>query len=146
MLLWRLRLARARDATACADLVAGLVPELRLANPGIERFRASIGPDRQRKAITAGRYWVAEDAAGQLIGLAALRAPRHLFHLFVAERHQGRGLGGRLLATATAGDEHLPLTLNSSLGAIGFYTRLGFRPTQALQLADGIAFLPMRRP
>jgi GNAT superfamily N-acetyltransferase len=139
-----LRLARPADAPACAALVAALIPELRFANPGIERFAASIAPARQAGYIASHRYWMAE-YQGRLVGLAALRAPRHLFHLFVAADWQGRGLGLQLFRQVTAGDEHLPLTLNSSLAAIGFYTRLGFRPTQALQFADGIAYLPMRR-
>ena len=144
----RLRPARVADAAACAALVRALAPEAKLQPPpeGFKRFLASVTAERQAGYIEQYRYFVAEDGAGRLIGLAALRPPRHLFHLFVAEDWQGRGLGLRLFREVTAGDEHLPLTVNSSLAAIGFYTRLGFRPTQALQWRDGIRFLPMQRP
>lgn len=144
----RLRPARVSDAAACAALVRALTPEAQWPSPpdGFERFLASVTAERQAGYIAQYRYWIAEDGAGRLVGLAALRPPRHLFHLFVARDWQDRGLGLRLLRGLTAGDEHLPLTLNSSLSAIGFYTRLGFRPTQALQFRDGIRFLPMQRP
>lgn len=144
----RLRPARAADAAACAALVRALTPgaQRQPLPDGLERFLASVSPERQSGYIAQHRYRVAEDGAGRLIGLAALRAPRHLFHLFVAEAWQGRGLGLCLFRAVTVGDEHLPLTVNSSLAAVGFYTRLGFRPTQALQFNDGIHYLPMRRP
>jgi GNAT superfamily N-acetyltransferase len=144
----RLRPARAADAATCAELVLALTPAVRLQFPpaGLERFLASISAERQAVYIGQYRYWVAEDDAGRLIGLAALRPPRHLFHLFVAEAWQGRGLGLQLFRAVSLGNEHLPLTVNSSLAAVGFYTRLGFRPTQALQFNDGIHYLPMRRP
>lgn len=144
----RLRRAVATDAASCARLVRSLLPELRLQPPpeGLDRFLASIAPARQAQAIAEYRYRVAEDGSGRLVGLAALRAPRHLFHLFVAEHWQGRGLGLRLFRAVTEGEEHLPLTVNSSLAAVGFYTRLGLRPVRALQHADGIRFLPKQRP
>ncbi len=144
----RLRPARASDAAACAALVRALTPgaDRQPLPEGLDRFLASIAAPRQAVCIAEQRYRVAEDAQGRLLGLAALRDPRHLFHLFVAPDWQGRGLGLRLFRAATAGDEHLPLTVNSSLAAVGFYTRLGFRPTRTLQFNDGIHFLPMRRP
>lgn len=144
----RLRPARAADAADCVALVLALIPEARMEPPpeGFEHFLASITAERQAGYIAQYRYQLAEDERGRLVGLAALRPPRHLFHLFVAEAWQGRGLGLRLFRAVTAGEEGLPLTVNSSLAAIGFYTRLGFRPTQALQARDGIRFLPMQRP
>lgn len=144
----RLRPARAGDAAACAALVRALTPGAELPVPpeGLERFLASVSAERQRLYIAQRRYRVAEDGAGRLIGLAALRSPRHLFHLFVAQAWQGRGLGLQLFRAVTEGDEQFPLTVNSSLAAVDFYTRLGFRPTQALQFNDGIHYLPMRRP
>lgn len=144
----RLRPARTRDAAACAALVRALTPGVGAQSPpaGLDRFLASIATPRQAGYIADYRYLVAEAERGRLIGLAALRPPRHLFHLFVAADWQGRGLGLRLFRAATEGDEQLPLTVNSSLAAVGFYTRLGFRPTQALQFNDGIHYLPMRRP
>ena len=144
----RLRPARSGDAAACAALVRALTPGAHdLPQPtGLDRFLASIAAPRQARYIADYRYLVAEDARGRLIGLAALRPPRHLFHLFVAADWQGSGLGLRLFRAVTEGDEQLPLSVNSSLAAVGFYTRLGFRPTQALQFNDGIHYLPMMRP
>jgi GNAT superfamily N-acetyltransferase len=144
----RLRPARTSDAAACAALVRALTPgaDSQPLPTGLDRFLASIAAPRQATYIAEQRYCVAVDAQDRPIGLAALRAPRHLFHLFVAADWQGRGLGLRLFRAVTEADEHLPLTVNSSLAAVGFYTRLGFLPTQALQFNDGIHYLPMQRP
>ena len=46
-------------------------------------------------------YHVAEDA-GRLVGVVAVRDNKHLYHLFVAEPHQGQGLARELWSVAKA--------------------------------------------
>jgi ribosomal protein S18 acetylase RimI-like enzyme len=48
------------------------------------------------------RYHVAE-ADGTIVGFVGVRDDRHLYHLFVAESHQRRGIAGRLRDVAAAG-------------------------------------------
>ncbi len=144
----RLRPATAKDAAACAELVRTLsVAFFEHADGlGTEPFLTSIDAERQASYIDQYRYLVA-DTGKALVGLVALRPPRHLFHLFVAQHWQGNGLGRQLLeAVLNAGDASLPLTVNASLTALGFYRRQGFEPVGPAQTKDGVRFQPMTRP
>jgi len=92
------------------------------------------------------RYHVAE-VDGVLAGVVGMRDGAHLFHLFVAEPFHGRGIGAMLWDTvrreALAAGNPGRFTLNSSRYAIPVYERLGFVATDALQVNDGLAYLPM---
>jgi GNAT superfamily N-acetyltransferase len=142
-----LRRATALDAPAAAALVLALSPPFFVEpdGAGAEAFLASISETRQALFMRDYRYLVAE-VAGELVGVAALRPPCHLFHLFVAQRWQGQGLGQRLFDALLQGsDTALPLTVNASLPAIGFYRRQGFELEGEVQSRDGIRFQAMRR-
>jgi GNAT superfamily N-acetyltransferase len=142
-----LRRAVPADAAACATLVRALSPAF-FEFPdrrGTEPFFESINEAAQARAIASSTYWVAEHQ-GQLVGLAGLRAPRHVFHLFVAPAFQGKGLGRRLLATLlSTGEPTLPVTVNASLPALGFYARMGFVAVEAVKTVHGVRFQPMVR-
>lgn len=93
------------------------------------------------------RYWVARDAGG-IAGVCALRAESHLYHLFVASRWQGLGIGRCLWETAR--DDvlsRLPhvasFTVYASTFARPFYLRQGFRPDGAANVQNGIRSWPM---
>lgn len=142
-----LRRAVPADAAACAALVRELSPAF-FEFPdgrGTEPFFESVNEAAQARSIAASTYWVAEHQ-GQLVGLAGMRAPRHVFHLFVASAFQGQGLGRRLMATLlSSGEPGVPVTVNASVSALGFYERMGFVAVEPVKTSHGVRFQPMLR-
>src|SRR5690606_40652166 len=73
-------------------------------------------------------YHVAE-VAGEIVGVVGMRDGSHVYHLFVAEEHQGRGLGRALWEHAKAEclrrGRPAAFTVNSSRGAVPIYERFG---------------------
>ncbi len=142
-----LRRAVPADAAACAALVRSLSPAFFAHPDGRDTalFWDSVSAERQAGYIAAYAYWVAE-VDGVVVGLAALRPPQHVFHLFVAADWQGQGLGRRLLDRLLADtDPAQPVTVNASLLAQAFYARWGFVIQGPAQLQHGVRFQPMVR-
>jgi ribosomal protein S18 acetylase RimI-like enzyme len=92
------------------------------------------------------RYHVAE-SGGRIVGFVGVRDNKHLYHLFVANAFQRRGIARRLWAVAReqcvgAGNPG-SFTVNSSNGAIAVYERLGFARSGPAKNDDGILYNPM---
>lgn len=117
--------------------------------------------DRARRGATSpdSGQWVAVDAAGGLVGcsvLAEVEGQVHVFAIWVAPDHRGRGLGGRLLDAALAWGAHafpgrtFQLEVNPrQVAAVRLYESRGFAPTggrRSLGHADGAWRIEMTRP
>ena len=93
------------------------------------------------------RYHIAT-IGNELVGFVGIRDNRHLYHLFVAETFQHRGIGRKLWRVAH--DEcrsrgHVgPFTVNSSTHAVPVYERFGFRRVRPTEDHDGVLFKPMK--
>jgi GNAT superfamily N-acetyltransferase len=148
----RIRPATIDDAAAISALILG-VSRFFTVHPdgeGAEEFLAGVSPEAIAGylASPAYAYRVAEEEDGALAGVVAIRDNAHLYHLFVASAHHGRGLSRRLwdeareaaLRTGNPGE----FTVNSSLYAIPVYERFGFQPTGPRVDTQGIAFVPMK--
>ena len=114
---------------------------------GEERLLRSNNADSLRTYIADGfRYWVAE-CDQTLAGFVGMRGNSHLYHLFVAETFQRRGLARRLWQVARDAclNDGNPgkFTVNSSNNAVAVYEALGFRRTLPMQNVDGVLFNPM---
>lgn len=81
------------------------------------------------------------EVAGELAGFIAIRPPSHLFHLFVAQAFQRRGIA-RALWEHARGDA-ATFTVNSSPFAIPAYVAMGFQCDGPLACHNGITFQPM---
>lgn len=97
--------------------------------------------------IAAGfRYHVAE-ADGKLIGFIGVRDNSHLYHLFVADDAQRKGVGRQLWKVAKAACDAFGnpgrFTVNSSNNAVKFYESLGFVRSAPQQERDGVLYNPM---
>lgn len=149
----RVRVATPADADAISALTTALTARYiagDCSDDGRARLLASMQPDPTRQRLEAGhRGWVAESVAGGVVGVACVRLPAHLYHLFVAEPAQRRGVARALLDAALAGigDQAFDaLTVNASRFALPAYRRLGFEPTGDERIAFGIPSTPMRLP
>ena len=111
------------------------------------RFLANNNEDRIRAFVARGfRYHVAE-SAGRIVGFVGVRDNKHLYHLFVANDFQRRGLGRRLWVAArdeciAAGNPGL-FTVNSSNNAVPVYERLGFARSGPAKNNGGVVYNPM---
>ena len=129
----RIRLATAADTDAISSLIVPLAKKYiahEFSSEGRRQLLASMAPEAIRGFIDKGfRFHVGEEA-GQVIGVVGTRDNNHLFHLFVAEEFQGRGLAFTLWQVARkacleAGGQG-EFTVNSSRNAVGYYEQLGF--------------------
>ncbi|TAK00947.1 MAG: GNAT family N-acetyltransferase [Candidatus Manganitrophaceae bacterium] len=147
-----IRPATLDDAPAISALVRALTQEFiapELAEEAAKRLLESMNAVSIRAYIRAGyRYHVAE-AEGEIVGLIGVKESRHLYHLFVSRSFQRRGWARQLWETAKAASlaDGNPgrFTVHSSLGAVGFYEKLGFvKESEAVHKA-GVVYVPMKR-
>jgi GNAT superfamily N-acetyltransferase len=143
--------ARAADAEAISRLIHGLASAFTLnsSGEGAEGFMDSISADALRRHITAPNFAYFKGLLdGELAGVIAVRDHAHLYHLFVAQAFQGRGLARELWAFArrqaeTEGNSG-KFTVNSTPVAVPVYEKFGFRATGPRVETMGIAYVPMR--
>jgi GNAT superfamily N-acetyltransferase len=139
------------DAEAIAALIDSFQSELtdEPSGAGAEQYLASVSADAEREYLASERYrYLLAFTGSELAGMIAMRDGSHLFHLFVGRAHQRRGLA-RLLWQQALREICSPnsegfVTVNSSLSAVPVYEAFGFTPTDSIQRAHGISFLPMR--
>jgi ribosomal protein S18 acetylase RimI-like enzyme len=100
-----------------------------------------------RRYIGMGHVYHVAEADGEIAGFIAVRENKHLFHMFVAVKWQGQGLGRRLWdvarARAIADGGSGAFTVNASNHAVAMYEALGFVRTAPTQCVKGLYFNPM---
>lgn len=107
---------------------------------GTDEFRAMLA----NKEYNARMSYYGAFEENQLVGVLAMRAPRHIGYFFVREAFQRRGIGKRLFETMRKDYDGGVFTVNSSPYAVEIYRRLGFVPTDHEQTTNGIRYTPMR--
>lgn len=146
----RIRPMEDADVTDVAALLESLARE-HIIHEFEPRARATFlsknSESSIRQFVAQGfRYDVAE-WKGRIIGFVGVRDNKHLYHLFVADEFQRRGLGRQLWNSArtqcVAAGNPGPFTVNSSNNAIGVYERLGFVRTGPTENKDGVLYNPM---
>ena len=107
---------------------------------GITEFRKTLSDESYIAKLTFyGAY-----ESGSLVGVLAMREPQHIGLFFVQSEFQGRGIGGRLFRYMQKDYAVKEFTVNSSPYAVTIYEKLGFVPTDAEQVTNGIRYTPMR--
>jgi GNAT superfamily N-acetyltransferase len=146
-----IREATPEDAGRISALIAALARHF-LADPhrpeDAAAFFETITPSAIADSIASGRYrYHLAEAAGELAGIVGVRDAGHLYHLMVAEPLHGQGIASTLWGAAkkaASSDGNTGrFTVNSSLNAVPVYRRFGFAATGAVQVQNGIAFVPM---
>jgi GNAT superfamily N-acetyltransferase len=120
-------------------IVNGVAPE------DAASFIRENNEEALRRFIAAGThvYHVA-DIDGALAGFIAVRNTTHIFHMFVAQAHHGKGIARKLWEVARAASGNTgPFTVNASTYALPVYEAFGFVPTMPLQTTNGISYTPM---
>jgi GNAT superfamily N-acetyltransferase len=140
-----LRPATAMDYPALADLLHALAQVFIV--PGMPtEAAATFLRENDKEAMLAyraqGHVVTVAEIGGELAGFIAIRPPSHLFHLFVAQPFQRRGVA-RALWCAARGDAGR-FTVNSSPYAIPAYAAMGFACAGPLACHNGVTFQPMK--
>lgn len=146
----RIRKADHRDAADISAVVSDLT--LRyiargFSEQGRQRLARSMTPERIARHIDEGYLYLVAHLEHRIIGVAGIRACTHLYHLFVTESHQGRGIGTRLWHAARdrccrEGRQRV-FTVNASLDARAFYEKLGFDAVAGPLNREGVIAIPM---
>jgi GNAT superfamily N-acetyltransferase len=120
---------------------------------GVDTFLRDTSPGGIAERMQKGQLLiVAEMCTGEgeiaLVGVIAVRSGNHISLFFVDEECHGRGVARALLKEAIRKvGGSLPrverLTVHSSPFAVGFYERMGFRPTGPEQYRAGMLVTPM---
>lgn len=143
-----IRLATPEDAGCISSLIAESAHHFMLdpAGLGADRFLQGITPEAVRGYITDPAFLYLVIAKGtEIIGAAALRDGKHLYHLFVSPNYQRQGLARALWSSikARSAAAAVACTVNASPNALAVYERFGFVVTGARMEMNGIAFVPM---
>lgn len=111
---------------------------------GVARLLDSMAPSRVEERLREGHRHVVAQCDGRIVGVAVLRLPAHLYHLFVADDMQRRGIARRLwTAVRASAPPDAPVTVNASLHAFQTYRRLGFDTAGPVRFEHGIRSVPM---
>ena len=146
-MLVSIRKAKVGDALAIKALISSLshfyldnkkspIPDWFLKTLDISEFERRLSND-----------WFAHFVyieGGEIVGYIAMRGESHLFHLFVAEDQQGRGISKALWKHVISGLKSKVFTLRSSIYAVPVYKRFGFVESGPVELKEGIRFQPMK--
>jgi enamine deaminase RidA (YjgF/YER057c/UK114 family)/predicted N-acetyltransferase YhbS len=115
---------------------------------GADRFIASIKPDALKTFIHRldVNYYVGfiDNIFCGAVGIRDVRGGKHLQHLFVPLTWQGKGIGKALWQHAKNSAETNNFTVNASINAVPFYTKLGFSNVGDVQHSNGIVFQAMK--
>jgi ribosomal protein S18 acetylase RimI-like enzyme len=79
-----------------------------------------------------------------IVGYISIQGNSHLYHLFVSQKHQRRGIARTLWAEALKTCPSLEYTVRSSVYAIPIYTSFGFTATESIREKDGIKYQLMK--
>jgi len=147
----RIRAATPEDSESISKLICDLVEKFiarDFSSQGREFLLSSMTANAISQKMQSGyRYHVAE-VNGMLLGVVAVKDNTHLYHLFVAEQYQRKGIARKLwqfamkecLSKGNTGE----FTVNSSAYALGVYKKLGFVAQAGPKETNGVVFYPMK--
>jgi len=143
------RKARVSDAHSISTLVASLahfnVAEQGTALP--EWFSNTLTIQEFERRLTSDKFiQLVYVENQQILAYIAMRGSQHLYHLFVDEAHQGRGLSRLLWEKLKQQCPSETYTVNSSIYAIPIYKKLGFIENGPAGSKEGIDFQAMSYP
>ncbi|MCV2402428.1 GNAT family N-acetyltransferase [Marinomonas sp. C2222] len=141
-----IRVAASGDAKAIQSLVMSLshfyLEDIEAPLP--KWFLKTLSLDAVIDRLTSSEYQTlvyVED--GIVCGYVSIKSESHLYHLFVCEEHQGKGIARQLWNAITSGSDVNTYTVRSSLYAVPVYERLGFQRTGEVASKEGICYLAM---
>jgi len=147
----QIRVATVEDAQCVSDFVTHIAQQQispTLSEGGLKHLIAEMSATNQVQRLQEGyRFFIAYDR-DEILGVACVRLPCHLYYLFVRPDQQRKGIGRTLWYCARDSiceiNPNPVITVNSSLNAVAAYQRLGFSIDGPPQESHGVRFQPMR--
>jgi ribosomal protein S18 acetylase RimI-like enzyme len=141
-----IRDAQITDASSISELVRG-VAQACLGNDA-PPFLNTVSPDTIKNYLQNPVYsYVLGFIGNELVGVAAIREKKHVYHLFVSPQHHHKGIAKSLwhhLFSDAVSNGVSMFTVNSSIYAVPIYEKFGFLVTSAPQSKSGINYVPMQ--
>ena len=148
----KIRLAEKSEAEAISRFVSELAVThigSTLQVGGLENLLRSMDVESITQMVDGFPHWVALEG-GAIVGIAVVKPPSHIYHLFVRSDRQRSGIGQRLMNEAlwfiSDRSGRATVTVNSSLNVVDTYRKFGFR-NAGMRWFDGagVRFQPMSR-
>lgn len=146
-----IRKAELADAKAISELILPLVEKYVCPTCDASVHAVLLG-SMSEQSIASNlssnyAYVIAVTPDNDVVGVAGVRDYAHLYHLFVSDNYQGKGLS-RALWTAIQAQSLLHgnsgrFTVNSALNAESVYARFGFKRTEGIRNRQGMVDIPM---
>jgi len=145
-----LRKAKQNDANDISQLLTPLVTKYILptcSKEGGQLILNSMTPECISSYLDADCEYHVAELNSELIGAVGMKNNAHLYHLFIAESQQGKGLSRMLWELAkdaciVKGNEG-KFTVNSALNAKDVYLKFGFIPVGGVREKCGVKDMPM---
>lgn len=146
-----IRQAALADSKNISGLVSGLAEKYithEFTPSGAKNLLGSMRPDIIKEHMQSGYEYHVAEIDGQLVGVVAVRNNSHLYHLFVDDKYQNRGIARQLwdIASTSCLSKGNPgvFTVNSSKYARPVYEKFGFVAQSAPEERSGVIYIPMR--
>lgn len=146
--------ARSEDVKEIASLVISLSHFYLPQNKSLGHLLPdSILPDWLLDNLTENQFLQRINSSGfsnhvykindEIVGYVSMKEGSHLYHLFVSELYQGKGIAHALWKYICEQCPAEKYTLRSSLYAVPVYKKWGFVETGIVQEKDGLKFQAM---
>jgi len=145
-----IRKAKHNDIDEISLLITPLVIKHILptcSKEGGQLILKSMAPNCISNYFDAGYEYHVAELNGEIIGVVGIKENAHLYHLFVADSQQGKGLSRTLWELARdaclANGNQGKFTVNSALNAADVYLKFGFVPVCGVREKLGVKDMPM---
>lgn len=141
-----IRRANQDDAKDLENLVSSLsdfyLSQDRLDLP--QWFSESLQLDRFKSRLESPEFTnIVAEIDNYIAGYISIQDNDHLYHLFVSQKYQEKGLARQLWIEAQKVCPSSKYTVRSSIYAVPIYTRFGFISIGSIQEKDGIKYQSM---
>ncbi|PAJ73983.1 GNAT family N-acetyltransferase [Pseudoalteromonas sp. NBT06-2] len=139
-----------KDVNEISELISRLSLKYIAPNcsdQGIELLIESMKPNSLTQYMNTNYLYHIIKDDNVLVGVIAIRDNSHLFHMFVADTYQGKGIAKKLWLYAKGvcfkNGNVGKFTVNSALNAKSVYLKLGFKPIAGIRENKGVKDIPM---
>lgn len=119
-----------------------------LTPSGLEHLLGDMTAEKIVERMNDSFRFILAEENSNLIGVAAIKPPSHLFYLFVNRNAQRRGIGRKLWHhirdLVLEADNVEGITVNSSLNSVGAYESYGFVCEGRILDKFDVRYQPMR--